>query len=197
MRPDWAIDSTLGKFFKPLATIIQPKSRTFLGNFWKSDKIYHFLWNHYWATFIDIWQIFSGHTGRYLPTGGRTKTDFSIKGRKCKSLNLILTPTWHCDLRPIPKKSLKMMPDNWNCYQLSRSAFFDCEKRIPNKTHPTTTAKYVPPQPLYPQTPSTPQTPHHHPWNYSGLIFTINPPCSLPPFCSDKIMENLFKCRKS
>ena len=34
------------------------KSSTFLGNFCKGVKIYHFR-----ATFIDIWQFFSGHTG--------------------------------------------------------------------------------------------------------------------------------------
>ena len=44
---------TLGNFLKPLATINLPKSPTFLGNFCKSVKIYHF-----WATFIDIWQFF-------------------------------------------------------------------------------------------------------------------------------------------
>ena len=40
--PDWAIFSTLGKFFKPLATINLPKTLTFLGNFCKGIKIYHF-----------------------------------------------------------------------------------------------------------------------------------------------------------
>ena len=48
-----------GEFFlKPLATINLPKSITILGNFCKGVKIYHF-----WATFIDIWRFFSGHTG--------------------------------------------------------------------------------------------------------------------------------------
>ena len=40
--PDWAIYWTLGKFLKPLATINLPKSPTFLGNFCKRVKIYHF-----------------------------------------------------------------------------------------------------------------------------------------------------------
>ena len=40
--PDWAIFCTLGNFFKPLATIYLPKSLTFLGNFCKVIKIYHF-----------------------------------------------------------------------------------------------------------------------------------------------------------
>ena len=45
--PDWAIYSTLGNFLKPLATIILPKSPTFLGNFYKGVKIFDFLWNHF------------------------------------------------------------------------------------------------------------------------------------------------------
>ena len=57
--PDWTIYWILGKFSKPLATINLPKSPTFLGNFCKGVKIYHF-----WATFIDIWWFYSGHTGR-------------------------------------------------------------------------------------------------------------------------------------
>ena len=40
--PDWAIFCTLGKFLKPLATINLPKSPTFLGNFCKGVKSYHF-----------------------------------------------------------------------------------------------------------------------------------------------------------
>ena len=40
--PDWAIYWTLGNFSKPLATIYLPKSPTFLGNFCKGVKIYHF-----------------------------------------------------------------------------------------------------------------------------------------------------------
>ena len=40
--PDWAIYWTLGYFSKPLATIYLPKSPTFLGNFCKDVKIYHF-----------------------------------------------------------------------------------------------------------------------------------------------------------
>ena len=42
MWPDWAIFYTLGNFFKPLATISLPKYLTFLGNFCKGVKIYHF-----------------------------------------------------------------------------------------------------------------------------------------------------------
>ena len=40
--PDRAIYLTLGNFVKPLATINLPKSPTFLGNFCKGVKIYHF-----------------------------------------------------------------------------------------------------------------------------------------------------------
>ena len=39
--PDWAIYWTLGNFLKPLATIILPKSPTFLGIFFTCVKIYH------------------------------------------------------------------------------------------------------------------------------------------------------------
>ena len=42
VRPDLAIYWTLGKFLKHLATINLPKSLTFLGNFCKGVKIYHF-----------------------------------------------------------------------------------------------------------------------------------------------------------
>ena len=40
--PDWAIFWTLGHFLKPLAAINLPRSRTFVGNFSKDVKIYHF-----------------------------------------------------------------------------------------------------------------------------------------------------------
>ena len=46
------------KIYWALATINLSKSTPFLGNFCEGVKIYHF-----WATFIDIWQYFSGHTG--------------------------------------------------------------------------------------------------------------------------------------
>ena len=49
---------TLGNFLKPLGTINCPNLPTFLDNFCKGVKIYHF-----WVAFIDIWQFFSGHTG--------------------------------------------------------------------------------------------------------------------------------------
>ena len=38
----WAIYCTLGNFFKPVATIILPKSPTILGNFCKDVEIFNF-----------------------------------------------------------------------------------------------------------------------------------------------------------
>ena len=52
----------LGNFLKPLATINFPKSPTFFVNFCKGVKIYHILVKSFLATFMDIWQLFSGHT---------------------------------------------------------------------------------------------------------------------------------------
>ena len=51
--PDWAIYCTLGNFSKPVATIILPKSPTFLYNFCEGFKNFHFsseiiLGNSYW-----------------------------------------------------------------------------------------------------------------------------------------------------
>ena len=40
--PDWAVYCTLGNFSKLVASIILPKSPTFLGNFCKGVKIFHF-----------------------------------------------------------------------------------------------------------------------------------------------------------
>ena len=42
MWPDWVIYCILGNFSKPVATIILPKFSTFLGNFCKFIKIFHF-----------------------------------------------------------------------------------------------------------------------------------------------------------
>jgi len=53
----------LGNFLKPLATIILPKSPTFLGNFCKGVKIYHFSSEIIFGQLLDIWRFFSGHTG--------------------------------------------------------------------------------------------------------------------------------------
>ena len=46
-----------------------PKSPTFLGNFCKGVKIYDFsIEIIFWATFIDIWRFYSGHTDRQQET---------------------------------------------------------------------------------------------------------------------------------
>ena len=52
------------QLFKPVETISMPKSPTFLGDFCKGVKIFHFSSEIiFGATFIDIWQLFTGHTG--------------------------------------------------------------------------------------------------------------------------------------
>ena len=52
---------TLGYFLTPLATINLPKSPTFLGNFCKGVKIYHFyseiIFGHLLATFGDFFLV--------------------------------------------------------------------------------------------------------------------------------------------
>ena len=73
--PDWAIFYTFGNFLKPLATTNLPKSLTFLGNFCKGVKSYHFLVksilgnvyrhlvNFFWSHWIVVQQncvIFAG-----------------------------------------------------------------------------------------------------------------------------------------
>ena len=61
MWPDWVNYWPLGNFIKPLAKINLPKLPTFLGNFCRGVKIYHFSSDIiFWATFIDNWLIFSG-----------------------------------------------------------------------------------------------------------------------------------------
>ena len=58
MWPYWVIYCTLGNFLKPVATIISPKSPTFIGNFCKGGKIFQFFTEIiYQATFIDIWRF--------------------------------------------------------------------------------------------------------------------------------------------
>ena len=60
--PDWAIYWTLGNFSKPLATIVLSKSQTFLSNFWKGSKLYHFLLKYFLGNFYRHLAIFSVHT---------------------------------------------------------------------------------------------------------------------------------------
>ena len=68
MRPDWAIYWNLGKCIKPLATINLRKSPTFLGNFCKGVKIYHFSMKSFLGNFYIHLAIFSGHTDKQQPT---------------------------------------------------------------------------------------------------------------------------------
>ena len=59
MWKDWAIYWTLGNFLKPLAATNLSKSATFLNNFCKGFKIYHFSSEIIFGQlFIDIWQLF-------------------------------------------------------------------------------------------------------------------------------------------
>ena len=62
--PDSAIYWTLDNFLKPLATINLPRSPTFLGNFCKGVKIYHFSSEIILGNFYRHFVIFSGHTER-------------------------------------------------------------------------------------------------------------------------------------
>ena len=82
--PDWTIYWTLDKFLKPLATINLPKSPTFLCNFCKGVKIYHFsseivigqllksfgnfFWSH-WSSVTSFVEYFLSRT----PAAVRTK----------------------------------------------------------------------------------------------------------------------------
>ena len=56
--------NTLCNISKPGVTIILPKSPTHFRHFCKSVKILHFTRAiHFGAAFIDIWRLFTGHTG--------------------------------------------------------------------------------------------------------------------------------------
>ena len=61
---------TLGNFSKPLATIHLPKSLTFLGNFCKGIKIYHFsseiIFGQLLQTFGNFYLVTLGMTNGYL-----------------------------------------------------------------------------------------------------------------------------------
>ena len=61
--PDWAIYCTLGNFSQPVATIILPKSPTFLGNFCKGVKIFLFSSKIIFGQLYRHLATFSGHTG--------------------------------------------------------------------------------------------------------------------------------------
>ena len=61
--PNLAICYTLGTFSKPGATIILTKLLTHLRQFLKRCQNLSFYWrNPFWAIFVDIWGLFTGHT---------------------------------------------------------------------------------------------------------------------------------------
>ena len=65
--PDWAIYWTLEIFLKHLATINLPKSPYILRHFLQMcQNLSSLYWNLFWATFIDIWRFFSGHTACHV-----------------------------------------------------------------------------------------------------------------------------------
>ena len=66
MRPDWAIFCTLGNFLKSMSTTNLPKSLTFLGNFCKGVKCYHFSSEIIFGQLYRHLAIFSGHTASNL-----------------------------------------------------------------------------------------------------------------------------------
>ena len=60
---DWAIYCILGSFSKPVATIILPKSPTFLGNFCQGLKIFNFSSEIIFGQLLKtIGRLFTGHT---------------------------------------------------------------------------------------------------------------------------------------
>ena len=81
-----------------------------------------FLWNHFWATFIDIWRFFSGHTA-YLREGARrlkfqlddNKYQFSIFCCCCCSAvdNIFIFPRQREREREREKK-LSFPTETWN-----------------------------------------------------------------------------------
>ena len=62
-----------------MATTSLPKSPTFLG---KVSKSLIFKWNHFWATFIDIWWIFTGHTAFDKPKEDLVEGAEIVEGRR-------------------------------------------------------------------------------------------------------------------
>ena len=61
--PDWAIYFILCNFSKPVATIILPKSPTFLGNFCQGLKIFNFSSEIIFGQLLKtIGRLFTGHT---------------------------------------------------------------------------------------------------------------------------------------
>ena len=85
--PDWAIYWNLCNFLKPLATIKLPKLPTFLGNFCKGIKIYHFLVKSFLGNFYRYLAIFSwSHWFRSKGFKPPRTSDFSDRS-DCRSVN--------------------------------------------------------------------------------------------------------------
>ena len=113
--PDLAIYWTLGNFLKPLVTINLPQSPQFLGNICKGVKIYHFfLWNNFWASFIDIWRFLSGHTDCGLTILGL------MGGARTDRLLLAVWPVKKCQISI--KVAQKLFPlQNWRFRHLYKN----------------------------------------------------------------------------
>ena len=97
--PDWAIYWTLGNFLKPLATVELSQSHTFLDNFCKYVKIYHFsseiIFGQFLYTFGDF---FSGHTD------SRSLVWWSLEFRTLCIVSGKITSSdksWNCSSRKI------------------------------------------------------------------------------------------------
>ena len=125
--PDWVIYWTLGNFFKPLATINLPKSYTFLGNFCKGVKIFHF------SSEIIFGQFKLSFGNFFLVTLVPT---YILVSR------LICTPIDPCDIQTQGsfKACLKAFPDlhNLQCKtQWDRGSWLAAFLCIKNTTHST------------------------------------------------------------
>ena len=102
---------TLGNFFKPLETINLPKYLTFLGNFCKGIKMYHFSSEiHFWATFTDIWWFLSGHTGG-IPSWRRCRQQ-----RSAVRIRLRHGPSSQLTARRSPTYSLTTITGSKSCF---------------------------------------------------------------------------------
>ena len=123
--PDWAIYWTLGNFLKDLATINLPKSPTFLGNFCKGVKIYHF-----YATFIDIWQFFSGHTG--CDSNFFLNSIKSSPGRCNAELFILYIATWAIKILPLLSWACTHL-GRWSCWSRLRPW---CWVQTPSRSYP-------------------------------------------------------------
>ena len=127
MWPNWAIFYTLGNFLKPLATIILPKSPTFLGNSCKGI----FLVKSFLGNF---WRFFSGHTalgptfhcfsfwcelcflqsGKW-PFNERQAKQFSSFGTFHYTVSSANLPSWHA-FSSLTCCSLKKVAGSWTSF---------------------------------------------------------------------------------